>query len=87
MPADPEPDGRVVIISAQPGLGYKVTVSPPPPSGDVFRTFHLKIDAFSFARELWTKYRCGLEDHSVWRGPYKQTRIDKSREKYFFRLN
>lgn len=68
MPGNPEPDGRVVIIMNRPDGGYCVTVLPPPPSGDVFRTFFSKNDAFTFAREMWIKHRCGLQDQTEWRG-------------------
>ena len=70
MPPNPEPDGRVVVISHRADAQFGVTVLPTPACGHVFRTFFSKVDAFDFAKEMWIKHRpCGLVDQTEWRGP------------------
>jgi hypothetical protein len=57
-----DPPGKVVTLTALPGEGYRV--DPPPGAAEPSRTFFAKGDAFTHARTLWTKYRCGLTDHT-----------------------
>ena len=64
-----EPEGRVVVISPLREGGYRVKLMPPMPADPPARTLRWREDAFTFARALWTRHRCGLHDLTEGRIP------------------
>lgn len=66
MDTDEEPTGPRVIMCAA-GERVAVLIEPPLPTGDHRRVFGFKDDAWSYARELWSKNRLGFCDETVFR--------------------
>lgn len=71
-----EPTGPMTLMFAS-GIGFVVIVEPTLPTGNHRREFYSKIDAMSYARELWCSLRTGFADHSTGNekrtatGPYR----------------
>ena len=55
--------GAFVVLAPDP-LGYRVTLDPLPPGGDLTRTYREKCDAWRYASDLWTAGRLPLRDET-----------------------
>lgn len=70
------PTAPMVLMLAS-GEGYVVIIDPALPSGDHRRAFFSKIDAWSYAQDLWCDMKIGFADHSTGNerrtatGPYR----------------
>ena len=56
---------RSLVLMLASGEGFVVIVDPPLTSGNQRRAFRAKVDAWSYAKELWVSNRLGFADHST----------------------